>query len=105
MSLTFAAEPRANGISEIYFFGDERPTQIHRALTVGVVTTTRTNTGLRIIPVKEIGLEVVRKNGESIEMRIPVVMARGLAERIVEMCNAIDSGVVKDAVSCEGVDG
>jgi hypothetical protein len=108
VSLTFAAIPRPDGISEIAFHGGGRPSVTTRVLTVGVVTTTHTRTGLKIVPVQEIGLEIKTLAGDTVDTRIPVVMARGLAQRIIEMCAAIESKMVVDreiSVSREGVDG
>lgn len=88
--MEFESSPLPERIELLNFLS---PTEPLPKLTVGVVTRTHDNSGLRLVgPVKEIGFAVGLTNGGDKEMSVSInaSMARAVAASIIKFCNEIE---------------
>ena len=93
--MPFLPEPRPEKICAMSWFPGGG-SETHSILTIGLTVTTHTPSGLEIVPTKEIRFAIGTKDdAESSSQNVPVSMARDLAERIIEMCDAAEEGNIQ----------
>lgn len=88
----FLQEPRPERISQMSFSKDLKPKHPPLMLSVGLSVRTEDIHGLKIVPTTEVAIAIGEVSGdpEKAFYGLPISMARDIAVRMHEMCDAAD---------------
>lgn len=82
----FLPEPYPECVLSVSGFGEGQIQKLHGKLSIGLVLTTESPSGLKIIPTHEVGFDI---DGNC--FRVASSMLRGLLPRLVEFCDKADA--------------